>query len=114
MLHAVLGALQRALCRTDAGPHRPHSNGQAQALYEPPAWSALPGVPLSLEVLRDGCILSKIPIDKLPFYTIGRADTCQSFVSRLLPVDLGYLLRVCMRVGDTDHACGVSIAARGA
>ncbi|XP_019627534.1 PREDICTED: kanadaptin-like [Branchiostoma belcheri] len=44
--------------------------------YKEPAWSSVPDKPYSLEVLKNGCIVSKLELTGKPFYVFGRLDSC--------------------------------------
>eukprot|EP00058_Branchiostoma_floridae_P004625 XP_002590113.1 hypothetical protein BRAFLDRAFT_83391 [Branchiostoma floridae] len=55
----------------------PAENLQAPPLpYKEPAWSSVPNKPYSLEVLKNGCIVSKLELTGKPFYVFGRLDSC--------------------------------------
>ncbi|XP_078591239.1 kanadaptin-like [Branchiostoma floridae x Branchiostoma japonicum] len=55
----------------------PAENLQAPPLpYKEPAWSSVPNKPYSLEVLKNGCIVSKFELTGKPFYVFGRLDSC--------------------------------------
>ncbi|CAH1262183.1 SLC4A1AP [Branchiostoma lanceolatum] len=55
----------------------PAENLQAPPLpYKEPAWSSVPDKPYSLEVLKNGCIVSKLELTGKPFYVFGRLDSC--------------------------------------
>ena len=44
--------------------------------YKEPSWSAVPMQPYSLEILKNGCIISTINLSQKAFHVVGRLPTC--------------------------------------
>ena len=48
--------------------------------YVPPPWSAVPGVPYSLEVVREGAVIESIDISTKAHYVVGRDPSSADIV----------------------------------
>ncbi|XP_077990071.1 kanadaptin-like [Glandiceps talaboti] len=44
--------------------------------YKEPQWSGLPDVNYTLDVLKNGCIVSKVALNNKPYHLFGRLDVC--------------------------------------
>jgi len=47
-----------------------------ELLYKVPSWSGIPDELYSLEVLKNGCIISNIDLTSKPFHLVGRLPNC--------------------------------------
>ena len=70
--------------------------------YKVPSWSGIPDDLFSLEVLKNGCIISNVDLTSKPFHVFGRLPTCD--VSLEHPSVSRYHAVIQYKASDTSNS----------
>ena len=77
--------------------------GMPASLYEPPHWSALPPCKFSIEIIREGVVISNTPIYERPHYVFGRCAHIKCMPCTYLLRHMISGIRACFREAATAH-----------